>query len=177
MNKAILSLTILIILVLIQSCEQPIAQWRGPDRNGIFPETDLMDQWPENGPALSWVFEGLGRGYAAPAVTEEKIFVNGEEEGKSFLYALDLEGNLLWKSPNGKEFLGEGFSSTYPGARSTPTVMGKLVYTTSGQGQIACFETSGGKEKWSVNIRDYLNGEVGDFGYSESVAVDKDRIY
>ncbi len=177
MNKATLSLTILIILVLIQSCDQPFAQWRGPDRNGIFPETDLMDQWPDEGPEMLWLFEGLGRGYAAPAVTEDGIFVNGEQEGKSYLYALDLEGNLLWKSPNGKEFLGEGFSSTYPGARSTPTVMGKLVYTTSGQGQIACFESSGGKEKWAVNIVDYLDGEVGYFGYSESVAVENDRVY
>lgn len=177
MNKAILSLTILIILVLIQSCEQPFAQWRGPDRNGIFPESNLMDQWPEDGPELLWVFEGLGRGYAAPAVTENKIFVNGELEGNSYLFSLDLEGNLLWKSPNGKEFLGEGFSSTYPGARSTPTVNGNLVYTTSGMGQIGCFETSGGKEKWALNILDYLDGEVGHFGYSESVAVDKERVY
>ena len=177
MKKATVSFTIIFLFILLQSCEQPFAQWRGPDRNGIFPESNLMDQWPEDGPELLWVFEGLGRGYAAPAITENKIFVNGELEGKSYLFALDLEGNLLWKSPNGKEFLGEGFSSTYPGARSTPTIFGNLVYTTSGMGQIGCFETSGGKEKWSVNIVDYLNGEVGEFGYSESVAVDKDRVY
>ena len=177
MKKASISITIIILLALLQSCDQPFAQWRGPDRNGIFPESNLMDQWPEDGPELLWVFEGLGRGYAAPSVTQDKIFVNGEEEGKSFLFALDLKGKLLWKSLNGKEFLGEGFSSTYPGARSTPTVMGKLVYTTSGQGQIACFESSSGKEKWAVNIVDDLDGEVGHFGYSESVAVDNDLVY
>ena len=177
MAKTFFSLAVLTLLMLFQSCEQPFAQWRGPDRNGIFPERKLMDQWPEEGPELLWVFEGLGRGYAAPAVAGDKIFVNGEEEGQSFLYAIDLQGNLLWRSPNGKEFLGEGFSSTYPGARSTPTVMGKLVYATSGQGQIACFETSGGEEKWSINIQDYLDGEVGYFGYSESVAVDKEHVY
>ncbi len=177
MIKASLSFTILILFAFIHSCEQPLAQWRGPDRNGIFPESNLMDQWPDDGPELLWKYEGLGRGYAAPAVTDDKIFINGEQEGKSYLFAMDLEGNLLWKSPNGDEFLGEGFSSTYPGSRSTPTVHGKLVYATSGQGQIACFETSGGKEKWVVNIVEYLDGEVGEFGYSESVAVDKDRVY
>lgn len=177
MKKFCVFLTIILLLNLLQSCEQPFAQWRGPDRNGIFSETQLLEQWPADGPELSWVFEGLGLGYAAPAVTEEKIFVNGEHEGKSFLFALDLEGKLLWKSPNGEEFLGEGFSSTYPGARSTPTVLGKLVYTTSGQGHIACFETSGGEIKWELNIVEDLEGEVAYFGYSESVAVDKDRVY
>ncbi|MDF1575547.1 MAG: PQQ-like beta-propeller repeat protein [Bacteroidales bacterium] len=153
------------------------AQWRGANRDGIFHETDLLDQWPEEVPELLWVFEGLGRGFAAPAVTAEGLFVNGEQEGNSFLFALDLEGRLLWKSPNGKEFLGEGFSSTYPGDRSTPTVYGKRVYSSSGQGQISCFELTAGKELWSVNITGYLDGILGYFGYSESVAVDEDHVY
>jgi len=177
-----LAIAISILLFgLSQACQQEkvqdSAQWRGANRDGIFHETELLDQWPEDGPELLWVFEGLGKGFAAPAVTTDGLFVNGEHEGDSYLFALDLEGKLIWKSPNGKEFLGEGFSSTYPGARATPTVYGKLVYTTSGEGQIGCFETSSGEEKWSVNIVDYLDGIVGYFGYSESVAVDEEHVY
>ena len=176
MKKTFLAIS-LVIFGLLQACEQDVYQWRGTHRDGIFQESDLLDHWPEEGPELLWVFEGLGRGYAAPAVTHNKLFINGETEGNTYLFALDLEGQLLWKSANGKEFLGEGFSSTYPGARSTPTVMGKHVYTTSGMGQIGCFITSTGKEEWTVNIVDYLDGEVGEFGYSESVAVDDKHVY
>jgi outer membrane protein assembly factor BamB len=173
------TLTIIALLgsVLIQGCKQEVYQWRGTNRDGIFQETNLLNQWPEEGPELLWIYEGLGRGYAAPSVSQDKIFINGESEGNSYLFALDLEGNLLWKSANGKEFLGEGFSSTYPGARSTPTVLGKLVYTSSGTGQIGCFKTSSGKELWGVSIMDYLDGELGEFGYSESVAVDDKHVY
>ncbi len=153
------------------------AQWRGANRDGFFHETDLLKHWPDDGPELLWIYEGLGLGFAAPAVSSNGLFINGEHEGKSYLFALDLEGQLRWKSPNGKEFLGEGFSSTYPGARATPTVYGKLVYTTSGEGQIGCFDSSTGQEKWSVNIVDYLDGIVGYFGYSESVAVDEEHVY
>jgi hypothetical protein len=35
------------------------SQWRGPDRNGIYPETGLLKSWPANGPKLLWHFEGL----------------------------------------------------------------------------------------------------------------------
>lgn len=153
------------------------AQWRGAMRDGIFEETELLDQWPQEGPELIWVFEGLGRGYAAPAVSSEGIFVNGEEEGNSYLFALDLEGKLRWKTPNGKEFLGEGFSSSYPGTRSTPTVYGKRVYATAGEGQIACFDVKTGTEIWSVNIVEDLGGIRGYFGYSESVGVDEEHVY
>jgi len=162
---------------LLQGCKEEIYQWRGTHRDGIFQETQLLDHWTEEGPELLWTFEGLGRGYAAPVITTNGIFINGEKDGNTFLFALDLEGNLLWKSPNGKEFLGEGFSATYPGARSTPTVMGSKVYASSGMGQIACFNSRNGKELWSVNILDYLDGELGYFGYSESVAVDDEHIY
>lgn len=153
------------------------AQWRGANRDGIFHETELLKHWPEEGPELLWVFEGLGRGFASPAVTSDGLFVNGEDEGNSYLFALDLEGKLRWKSPNGKEFLGEGFSSTYPGARSTPTVYGRQVYASSGQGQIGCFNTTSGEELWSVNIVDDLGGILGYFGYSESVGVDEEHVY
>lgn len=176
MNKTLLAIT-LMIFGLLQACDQEVYQWRGTHRDGIFQESGLLDHWPAEGPELLWVYEGLGRGYAAPAVSKDKVFINGEAEGNTYLFALDLEGQLLWKSANGKEFLGEGFSSTYPGARSTPTVLGKLVYATSGMGQIACFSTSTGKEEWTANIVDYLDGEVGYFGYSESVAVDDKYVY
>lgn len=176
MNKTLLAIT-LMIFGLLQACDQEVYQWRGTHRDGIFQESGLLDHWPAEGPELLWVYEGLGRGYAAPAVSKDKVFINGEAEGNTYLFALDLEGQLLWKSANGKEFLGEGFSSTYPGARSTPTVLGKLVYATSGMGQIACFSTSTGKEEWTTNIVDYLDGEVGYFGYSESVAVDDKYVY
>ena len=176
MKNACIALS-LVILGLTHGCKNDVAQWRGPDRNGIYQETGLLDQWPGDGPELLWIFKGTGLGFASPAVTEDKLFINGEHEGKSYLFALGPEGDLLWKSPNGDEFLGEGFSSTYPGARSTPTVMGNLVYTSSGKGRIACFEASSGIEKWAISIVDDLGGEVGYFGYSESVAVDKDHVY
>jgi outer membrane protein assembly factor BamB len=171
---------LIILLVASQACMQENphqrAQFRGANRDGIFHETGLLAQWPDEGPELLWVYEGLGKGFASPAVTADRLFVNGEQDGNSYLFSLNLEGKLLWKSPNGQEFLGEGFSSTYPGARSTPTVYGKLVYATSGEGQIGCFDSKSGKEKWSLNITD-LGGTVGYFGYSESVAVDKEHVY
>jgi len=180
MKNIAISISIL-ALIAGQGCKpgntHQSAQFRGAMRDGIFHETGLLNQWPDEGPELLWVYEGLGRGFASPAVSTDKLYINGEQEGNSYLFALDLEGKLEWKSPNGKEFLGEGFSSTYPGARSTPTLYGNLVYTTSGEGQIGCFDASSGKEKWTVNIVENLGGVRGYFGYSESVAVDEENVY
>lgn len=166
-----------ILAFTISSCKNDVYQWRGAMRDGIYEESGLLNEWPAEGPELIWLAKGLGLGYAAPVITDEQIFVNGEEEGISYLHAYDLEGKMLWRAPNGKEFLGEGFSSTYPGARSTPTVVGKYVYATSGNGRIACFNAATGSEKWSAHIVDDFESEVAYFGYSESVAVDENNVY
>lgn len=154
-----------------------IAQWRGDNRDGIYNESGLLNIWPEDGPDLLWKFEGIGKGYAAPSVLNDKIFVNGEQDSSSFLFAFDLQGNLLWKSPNGEEFMGDGFSATYPGSRSTPTVVDNLIYTSSGNGRIACFEAESGDEKWAIDIVKDLDSSVPFFGYSESLVVDENKVY
>ena len=163
---------------LFQGCNQsPVAQWRGPERNGIFPESGLMESWSDEGPELLWVFEGLGKGFAAPAVAEDGIYVVGESDGNSYLFALEPNGELRWKSPNGKEFLGEGFSASYPGSRSTPAVLGGMVYAASGRGRVACFEVDSGREVWAVDLMEDLDGMLGEFGYSESPLVDTKYLY
>ncbi len=175
----------LVILSLINSCtfnssnetKSEIAQWRGTNRDGIYLETDLLNTWPENGPELLWKYEGIGKGYAAPSVLGNQIFINGEQDSSSYLFALNPNGQLLWKAPNGEEFMGDGFSATYPGSRSTPTVVDDLIYATSGKGRIACFETASGKEKWAVDIVKDLGGTEPYFGYSESVVVDEDKLF
>ncbi len=154
-----------------------IAQWRGAERSGIYEESKLSEKWPDEGPELLWVYDGIGRGYAAPSITEDRIFVNGEIDSTSYIFSIDLDGNLIWSATNGKEFVGSGYSSTYPGSRSTPTVVDNLVYATSGLGRLACLEAGSGKELWNVDLVHDLGGLESMFGYSESVAVDDSKVY
>lgn len=161
----------------LQQPEPEIAQWRGDMRDGVYHETGLLNEWPENGPEMLWSFEGIGKGYASPAILNDRIFVNGEQDSTSFLFCFDMKGKLLWKSPNGREFMGEGFSATYPGSRSTPTVVDNLVYTTSGKGRIACFDANNGEEQWAIHIVKDLGGLDSYFGYSESLVVDGNKVY
>ena len=177
--KKLLSISVILIIVCLcyQSFSQIVNQWRGPNRDGKYNETQLLKQWPENGPQLLWSTETLGEGYAAPVVTPDKVFVNGVVNGESHLFAFDLKGKLLWKSPNGKEFTGDGYASNFPGARPSPTVVGDLVYTSSGLGRIACFETSTGKEKWAVDMVKDLKGYLNEFGYAESFVTDDKNLY
>jgi outer membrane protein assembly factor BamB len=156
---------------------QNMAQWRGPDRDGIYPEKNLLQSWPEAGPRLIWQTEILGNGYSSPVISGDKLFINGEIDGNSQVFAFDLTGKLIWKTDNGKEFSGDGYSANFPGARSAPTVFNDLIYVCSGLGRIACLEFASGKVKWTVDMINDLGGKLNMFGNSESLMVDEQNVY
>ena len=156
---------------------QSVYQWHGPNRDGKYKETGLMSQWPEDGPELLWSKSDLGPGYAAPVVTKNKLFIIGVEDGTSTLFAYDLNGKLLWNAANGKSFVGSGFSSNFPGSRSTPTIVNDLVYSTSGTGRLACFNLDTGDEIWAVDMVSDLKGLMNEFSYAESVVTDDEAVY
>lgn len=177
MKKLLFPTLLFILFVSCNNQKQTIYQFRGENRDGHYDESKLLSQWAEEGPELLWSADGIGLGYAAPVITDQQIFINGEKDSMSYLLAFDLQGKLQWKVENGPEFMGSGFSSTYPGARTTPVVVDDLVYTTSGQGSIICCTASSGEVMWRVNMVSDLDGYIPYFGIAESPAIDENNLY
>lgn len=170
-----LQLLLSLLLLLSASCSQQkadITQWRGPDRDGFYPEKGLMSSWPEGGPELLWEYNDLGKGYTTVAVTEDKIFTSGTFDSTSYIIALDHDGNLLWK----KEY-GLAWMTNFPGARSTPLIVNDLGYVLSGRGKLVCFQTDNGFTVWTRDLyKDFVAREVR-FGMTENLLVDGYKLF
>jgi len=176
-NQHILAAISILLLAGCNKMNQNTAQWRGVNRDGIYKESGLLKSWPAEGPKLLWETEAIGYGYGSPVVSGNTLYVNGEVDSISHLFAFDLKGNLLWKSPNGREFMGDGYSSGFPGSRSTPTVYEGFAYIHSGLGRIACINAETGKEIWSKHMVSDFGGTCGEFGFSESLLVDGNSVF
>ena len=161
------------LMLMIISCsdETGSSQWRGPDRNGKYPETGLLKEWPEGGPVMLWSFEGLGEGHGSVSVAGDKIFVLGTRDDTGVIYCFDTEGRLLWQKDYGPEWF-----TNYPGTRSTPAVAGRLLYFVSGQGVAFCMETGSGRVRWSVDMFEEFGAQETNWGIAESPLLDGDRI-
>lgn len=162
------------VFLLIVSCtRQPeIAQWRGPNRDGHYPDKGLLKQWPAEGPKLLWATDTVGDGYGSPVVTHDGLFITGAIDSTGYLYSFDLKGNLRWKVAYGPEW-----ATNFPGSRSAPTVVDDLVYAVSGKGEMACLNRIDGSKVWSVNLFTDLHGKNTIFGYSEGLLVKDQMIY
>lgn len=163
----------LALIVLVTSCAAAAdwPQFRGPERDGISPETGLLKAWPSGGPKPVMKATGLGEGYASVAVVGDRLYTAGGLAGKATVFALDTEGKVLWKKA-----VGDTGGGGYGGPRSTPTVVGDhLVYLTD-LGELACLKTSDGEIVWSKNIlREYGAGNI-TWKLAESPLVDGDRV-
>ena len=150
---------------------QPVSEWRGAERRGVYREASLMNFWPPEGPAMAWANEGMGNGYGSPSFHEDKLYISGEIDETAYLFCLDQQGKEVWKTSFGKEWV-----KTFPGSRMTPTIHEGLIYVSSGNGNLACVEQSTGKLKWMVT-REELHGEFPLHGYSESPLIDGDKVF
>jgi len=170
-QKAVL-LVCLILIACDNLCAQAEAQFRGANRDGVYTEKDLLVSWPAEGPELLWSNNEVGNGYGPPAVTSDRVYITGETDSTAYLFAYDLKGKLLWKSGFGNEWV-----VSYPGSRSTPTVVGNLIYVCSGLGNIYCLNAADGSVKWSVDMLKDLKGRFTLFGHAESPLVDGDQVF
>jgi outer membrane protein assembly factor BamB len=169
--KLIIVSIFFICLVAHQNIAQTSTQFRGNNRDGVFRENDLLSEWPAGGPALLWENNSIGNGYGSAAVTKDAIYINGEIDSTGYLFALDKQGKILWKADYGKEWV-----KTFPGSRSTPTIVDDLIYVTSGLGNVTCFIRESGEKKWSVNMARDLNGRFTYHGHAESPLVYDDKV-
>jgi outer membrane protein assembly factor BamB len=164
----------IVLLLTITACNQSIdnSQWRGPDRNGIYPESNLLKEWPPGGPDLMWSYEGLGAGHGSAGIGNGKLYVCGMPDTIGVLYAFDLEGKLIWKKQYGLEWY-----KNYSGARSTPTVVGSHVYFESGHGIIYCYDGDSGNLIWSVDILKKFKASNIEWGMAESLLVTGNTVF
>lgn len=151
-------------------------QWRGPKRDGISRETGLLKEWPAEGPKLLWHLKEIGGGYSTPSIVGQRIYVLGNEGmDNEFVQALAVsDGKKVWSATLGK--VGPNQGPQYPAARSTPTLDGDVLYALGSDGDLACLETSGGKVRWSKNLRSEFGGKPGKWAYAESPLIDGDTL-
>ena len=146
-------------------------EFHGPGRTNISPEKGLLKKWPEGGPRLAWKYSRCGDGYSGVSIAEGMIFTAGDFDDVEMLVALDLDGELLWKSPNG-----EGWLGPCPGSRATPTYNNGALYHMNPKGRLAAYEAKSGKPIWAVDLKDRFDARWGIWSLAENVIVDGDNV-
>jgi outer membrane protein assembly factor BamB len=167
--------SILFVLILLLSSSTGttrIYEWRGPDRGGIYNESNLLKIWPEDGPKELWAIGNIGNGFVSPVFAEENFYITGEIDSMEVLFSFNLNGEKQWQTTLGKEWM-----RSYPGSRSAPTIADGLLYVGTGLGNLFCVDRSNGKIVWSKDLAADFNGVTPLHGHSESALIQGEKIF
>jgi outer membrane protein assembly factor BamB len=159
----------------------------GPERDNVWRESGLVDEFPEGGPQVVWRVPVAG-GYAGPAVADGRVFVTDyvtednvkvdnfqreEFTGIERVLALDeATGKELWKHEYPVKY-----TISYPaGPRCTPTVHDGKVYALGAMGHLVCFDAASGDVLWSKDfVKDY-HTKAALWGYCGHPLVDGQKL-
>jgi len=169
----LLLLYFLVSLMLFKGVNaQQISEFREANRTGVSSETGLLKSWPAEGPKLLWTNLELPKGNSSVSFGNNVMYTTGKVGADDVLFALDMNGKILWQTVTGR-----AWTQSYPESRSTPTVEGNKVYTTSGYGDIACIDGTSGKVIWSYKASEMNKGTYGMWGIAESLIIDGEKLY
>lgn len=163
-RKQQIALCFLMALVSWTGMQAQDGQWRGPDRDGKYPDTDLMRSWPESGPELLLKKEGMGNGYSSPLVVDNMIYISGKREERDVLTKLDMDGNIIWET-----VYGYAWDQSFPETRSTPTIEDGRIYIMGGLGTVVCMDAESGEIIWQKDTHKEFEGEYHRWGMTESL--------
>ena len=149
-------------------------QFLGPNRDGSVALVRLKRDWKQDAPKLLWR-QPVGGAWSGFAVVGDRA-VTMEQQGEDEMtvcYEL-FTGQKIWKQTDRARYGQSGSQNTTiagEGPRTTPTVVGRHVYTLGALGQLNCLDLDSGKRLWSTNIITSNGAGVGDWGVSGSPLV------
>lgn len=163
-------------------------QWMGPQRDGVWRETGIVEKFPADGLKAKWRVKVAG-GYSGPAVVGGRVFLTdyvresgdatnspsrrNKLTGTERVLCFDADtGKRLWAHESAVDY-----EVSYPaGPRAVPTVHGGLVYTLGAMGQLTCMKAANGDVVWSKDLQAEYKVETPIWGFCGHPLVDGDRL-
>ncbi len=164
--------------------------WLGPQRDGVWRETGILETFPASGLTALWRAP-VAAGYSSPAVADGRVFLTDRpdsatrgnpggalartaEPGRERVLCFDRrDGRLLWEHSYEAPY-----NISYPsGPRASPAVAGNRVYTLGAEGDLHCLDTATGRVIWHRSFKQDYGVITQTWGFASPPLVEGDRVF
>ena len=175
-------------------------QWLGPQRDSVWRETGIVEQFPAEDLKLRWVTP-IGSGYSGPAVARGIVvvmdrldsadaaepieqeapplndnFVRKRLSGKERVLGIrESDGKILWRHSYDCNYTSAAAYAIGP--RATATIDGDFVYAFGAEGMLTCLRLGDGSPVWQRDLKSDYDLKIPVWGMACSPLIDGDRLY
>ena len=131
-------------------------QWRGPNRDGVWSETEIMESFPPGGLKISWRAP-VGRGWSSPVVENGRVYVTDVQLARPtakerVLCFEEVNGRLLWSHQYAVDYPDWAFDPNAGGPRATPIIRDGKLFTLGALGHLFCLDAAKGAVVWEKSL-------------------------
>jgi outer membrane protein assembly factor BamB len=148
----------LLLAVAVQAEDWP--QWRGPNRDGVWNETGILESFPPGGLRVRWR-KPVGRGWSSPVVAQGRVYITDVEvtrrTAKERVLCLnEANGHLHWSHSYAVDYPDWAFDPNAGGPRATPIIRDGKLFTLGALGHLFCLDAVKGRVVWEKSLaKDY----------------------
>jgi outer membrane protein assembly factor BamB len=177
MNFNLLKITVFLLFILygLVYCEE-WPDWRGPNRNGEWNETNVKQIFDSDTIKLKWRVPILA-GYSGPTVAENRVYITDRltepEEIERVLCFDSMTGQKIWSYAYSCKYQGVGHPG---GPRASVIIDGDRAYSLGTMGHLFCFENKTGKVQWYKILKDEYDIKIPTWGISAAPLIVDDKV-
>ncbi|MCE9530095.1 MAG: PQQ-like beta-propeller repeat protein [Planctomycetes bacterium] len=162
-------------------------QWMGVQRDDVWRETGIIENFPKEGLKLLWR-KAVSGGYSGPSVANGRVFVTDyltkgdvtkevfdrtDFKGQERIQCFSAEkGELLWEQKYDCNY-----TVSYPcGPRASPTVHDGKVYVLGTEGNLNCYDAAKGAPIWSKDFKKDYKANTPLWGFCGSPLVEGNMV-
>ena len=206
-RACVLPLPLVLALLLALSASSASADdwpgWLGPQRDGVWRESGIVEKFPAGGPPVVWR-RSVGGGYGGPAVVGDRVLLMdrvrkpddpevlarlarefGEAPNHHYKRGIGLgtERVLCLDDNSGELLWTHEYECPYTtaieyanGPRVTPLIDDDRVYTLGAEGNLFCLRLDTGKVIWGQDWKKSHGAEVPIWGFAAHPLLDGDKL-
>lgn len=172
--------TVALLIFLLASWQSSLAdewpQWRGPNRDGVWAETGIIDKFDSSEIKLKWRVP-ISSGYSGPTVAQGRVYVTDrvvQPKEIERIHCFDWEtGNQLWSYSYGCEYDGFGYKA---GPRASVLIDDGLAYSLGAAGHLFCLDAANGSVLWGRDLRTEYDIRMPNWGIAASPVIEGQLI-
>ncbi|GAB4466214.1 MAG: PQQ-like beta-propeller repeat protein [Armatimonadaceae bacterium] len=155
---------------------QDWSQWRGPNRDGVWKDTNIVQKFASEELAPKWRVP-ISNGYSGPTVAEGRVYITDrvtEPKEVERVHCFDWKtGKQVWSFTYDCPYVGVSFPN---GPRASVTIHDGKAYSLGSMGNLYCFDAATGKVLWNKDLNTEYKIRLPDWGIAASPLIEGENV-